>query len=44
MADDNQNKSSLKPAGGVGKKSKRKFKVGKNKRSGKGKFRRKRNI
>ncbi|XP_030550067.1 uncharacterized protein LOC115754990 [Rhodamnia argentea] len=44
MADGNQSKSSLKPAGGVGKKSKRKFKVGKNKRHGKGKFRRKRNI
>ncbi|XP_030467553.1 uncharacterized protein LOC115686411 [Syzygium oleosum] len=44
MADGNQNKSSLKPAGGVGKKSKRKFKVGKNKRRGKGNVRRKRNI
>ncbi|XP_024024087.1 uncharacterized protein LOC21394798 isoform X2 [Morus notabilis] len=38
MADDNnQNKGSLKPTGGVGKSSKRQFKVGKGKRHGKGK-------
>ncbi|XP_054778529.1 uncharacterized protein LOC129286605 [Prosopis cineraria] len=42
MADGNQSMVSLKPTGGVGKKSKRKFKVGKCKRRGaKGKFRKK---
>ncbi|XP_041027388.1 uncharacterized protein LOC121267545 [Juglans microcarpa x Juglans regia] len=43
MADGNQNVGSLKPVGGIGKKSKRKFKVGKGKRRGKG-IRRKRHI
>ncbi|KAM4088029.1 hypothetical protein ACB094_07G039900 [Castanea mollissima] len=36
MADGNQSMGSLKPVGGIGKKSKRKFKVGKSKRRGKG--------
>ncbi|KAJ0018567.1 hypothetical protein Pint_11782 [Pistacia integerrima] len=36
MADGNQSKKSLKPVGGVGKKSQKKFKLGKNKRRGKG--------
>ncbi|XP_050261930.1 uncharacterized protein LOC126706480 [Quercus robur] len=36
MADGNQSVGSLKPVGGIGKKSKRKFKVGKSKRRGKG--------
>ncbi|KAF5472210.1 hypothetical protein F2P56_008946 [Juglans regia] len=36
MADGNQSIGSLKPVGGIGKKSKRKFKVGKGKRRGKG--------
>jgi hypothetical protein len=43
MADGNQNLHSLKPTGGIGKKSKRKFKMGKGKRRGKG-IRRKRHI
>ncbi|KAG6639527.1 hypothetical protein I3843_10G102200 [Carya illinoinensis] len=43
MADGNQSIGSLKPVGGIGKKSKRKFKVGKGKRRGKG-LRRKRHI
>lgn len=37
MADNNQNKGSLKPTGGIGKNSKRQFKVGKRRRHGKGK-------
>lgn len=37
MADNSQNKGSLKPTGGVGKMSKRQFKVGKRRRHGKGK-------
>ncbi|XP_050371383.1 uncharacterized protein LOC126789297 [Argentina anserina] len=37
MADGSQTKSSLKPFGGVGKKSQRVFKVGKRRRHGKGK-------
>ncbi len=44
MADNGQNKGSLKPVGGIGKKSKRKFKVGRNKRCGKGKVRGKHNL
>ncbi|KAK7835814.1 uncharacterized protein LOC112039324 [Quercus suber] len=36
MADGNESMGSLKPVGGIGKKSKRKFKVGKSKRRGKG--------
>ncbi|KAK4564534.1 hypothetical protein RGQ29_006559 [Quercus rubra] len=36
MADGNQSMGSLKAVGGIGKKSKRKFKVGKSKRRGKG--------
>jgi hypothetical protein len=36
MADGNQNLYSLKPIGGIGKESKRKFKMGKGKRRGKG--------
>ncbi|KAH7569730.1 hypothetical protein ACOSP7_013388 [Xanthoceras sorbifolium] len=36
MADGNQSKSSLKPSGGIGKKSLKKLKLGKNKRRGKG--------
>lgn len=36
MADGNQTKGSLKPVGGIGKKSLKKLKVGKNKRRGKG--------
>jgi hypothetical protein len=43
MADGNQNLHSLKPTGGIGKKSKRKFKMGKGKRRGKG-IRRKHHI
>ncbi|KAK4254609.1 hypothetical protein QN277_009966 [Acacia crassicarpa] len=45
MTDGSQSMASLKPVGGIGKKSKRKFKVGRGKRGGKGKgkgkFRRK---
>lgn len=37
MADGNQSMSFLKPVGGVGKKSKRQFKVGKRRRHGKSK-------
>ncbi|GLT69555.1 hypothetical protein SLA2020_416980 [Shorea laevis] len=36
MTDGNQSMHSLKPVGGIGKKSKRKFKMGKGKRRGKG--------
>jgi len=36
MADGNQSVHSLKPVGGIGKKSQRKFKMGKGKRLGKG--------
>lgn len=36
MADGNQPKGSLKPVGGVGKKSLKKLKLGKSKRRGKG--------
>ncbi|KAJ0080931.1 hypothetical protein Patl1_11985 [Pistacia atlantica] len=36
MANGSQSKNSLKPVGGVGKKSQKKFKLGKNKRRGKG--------
>ncbi|XP_062161794.1 uncharacterized protein LOC133868799 isoform X1 [Alnus glutinosa] len=43
MADENQNLHSLKPTGGIGKKSNRKFKMGKGKRRGKG-IRRKHHI
>jgi hypothetical protein len=43
MADGNQNLHSLKPTGGIGKKSNRKFKMGKGKRGGKG-IRRKHHI
>ncbi|KAK6916040.1 hypothetical protein RJ641_018901 [Dillenia turbinata] len=38
MTESNQSSGSLKPHGGVGKKSKKTFKVGKGKRRGKGKF------
>lgn len=41
MTDGSQSMASLKPAGGVGKKSKKKFKVGKAKYRGKGKLRKK---
>ncbi|KAJ7969391.1 hypothetical protein O6P43_013365 [Quillaja saponaria] len=44
MADPGQSAGSLKPVGGIGKKSKRKFKMGKGKRRSKGGFRKKRNI
>ncbi|KAK9267591.1 hypothetical protein L1049_010019 [Liquidambar formosana] len=44
MADGNQSNGPLKPVGGIGKKSKRKFKMGKGKRHGKGKIRRKHKI
>lgn len=37
MADGNENMSFLKPVGGVGKKSKRQFKVGKRRHHGKNK-------
>lgn len=37
MADENQSMSFLKAVGGVGKKSKKQFKVGKRRRHGKGK-------
>ncbi|XP_059438939.1 uncharacterized protein LOC132171968 [Corylus avellana] len=43
IADGNQSMHSLKPAGGIGKKFKRKFKMGKGKRRGKG-IRRKHHI
>ncbi|GAV80094.1 hypothetical protein CFOL_v3_23556 [Cephalotus follicularis] len=38
VVDGDQSKGSLKPVGGIGKKSKRKFKVGKGKHRGKGKI------
>ncbi|KAF7842926.1 uncharacterized protein G2W53_005224 [Senna tora] len=41
MGDGSQSMASLKPAGGVGKKLKKKFKMGKRKNRGKGKIRRK---
>lgn len=41
MADQNQVMGHLKPAGGVGKKLKKKLKLGKGKKHGKGKIRRK---
>ena len=44
MADGSKSMGTLKPVGGIGKKLKKKFKVGKGKRHGKGKLRRKRNI
>ncbi|XP_021901617.1 uncharacterized protein LOC110817405 [Carica papaya] len=42
--DGHQSKESLKPVGGIGKKLKKKFKLGKKKRRGKGKIRGKHNI
>ncbi|TKY59720.1 hypothetical protein E2542_SST16814 [Spatholobus suberectus] len=44
VADGSQSMASLKPVGGIGKKLKKKLKMAKNKRRGKGKLRRKRNI
>lgn len=44
MADGTQTKDPLKPVGGIGKKLKKKFKMGKGKRRGKGLLRKKRNI
>lgn len=44
MGDGNQSKEFLKPVGGIGKKLKKKLKLGKTKRRGKGKIRGKRNI
>lgn len=44
MADGSQSMASLKPVGRIGKKLKKKFKMDKGKRRGKGKFIGKRNI
>ncbi|KAK7359567.1 hypothetical protein VNO77_01528 [Canavalia gladiata] len=44
MADGSQSIASLKPVGGIGKKSKKKLKMAKKKHRGKGKIRRKHNI
>ncbi|KAK7319216.1 hypothetical protein RJT34_03934 [Clitoria ternatea] len=44
MADGGQSSASLKPVGGIGKKSKKKFKLAKRKRGGKGKLGKARNI
>ncbi|OIW00687.1 hypothetical protein TanjilG_09656 [Lupinus angustifolius] len=44
MPDDSQSVASLKPVGGIGKKLKKKFKLGKGKRRGKGKKPSKRHI
>jgi len=44
MADSNKNMGSLKPTGGIGKKMKKKLKIAKNKRRGKGKLGKKRRI
>ncbi|CAL0324804.1 unnamed protein product [Lupinus luteus] len=44
MPDDSQSAASLKPVGGIGKKLKKKFKLGKGKRRGKGKKPSKRHI
>ncbi|XP_057971500.1 uncharacterized protein LOC131160151 [Malania oleifera] len=44
MVESNQNKGHLKPHGGIGKKLKKKFKMGKGKRRGKGRIRGKHNI
>ncbi|KAJ1430512.1 hypothetical protein SESBI_07651 [Sesbania bispinosa] len=44
MADSSQSMASLKPVGGIGKKLKKKLKIAKSKRRGKGKISRKRHI
>ncbi|KAG4999680.1 hypothetical protein JHK87_020752 [Glycine soja] len=44
VADGSQSMASLKPVGGIGKKSKKKLKIAKNKRRGNGKHRRTRKI
>ncbi|XP_027347687.1 uncharacterized protein LOC113859070 [Abrus precatorius] len=44
MADGSQSMTSLKAVGGIGKKSKKKLKIAKSKRRGKGKLSKKRNI